>query len=238
MSHFYTGSSDYTNGGNGQKIFCMAYGTSAAICASFHKNWQWRPRWSVVTAKNTARPEQRERERERGRKAEYEWRWGGGVERNASIALLAGLNSSLRSFWCSHYKESESDERESESEEQKTKWQEEAKGSVRSVRRVRFGSDRWWQFDGQMCLARSFVIVSQHIWRTVWNKNLVCNNLQTSPVMVVVNSFCNDVMRTANGCVFSFACFVIRIVEIRFEDFMETAVIGIGLPWFAWKFAR
>lgn len=40
MSHFYTGSSDYTNGGNGQKIFCMAYGTSAAICASFHKNWQ------------------------------------------------------------------------------------------------------------------------------------------------------------------------------------------------------
>lgn len=39
MSHFYTGSSDYTNGGYGQKIFCTAYGTSAAICASFHKNW-------------------------------------------------------------------------------------------------------------------------------------------------------------------------------------------------------
>lgn len=79
MSHFYTGSSDYTNGGNGQKIFCMAYGTSAAICASFHKNWQWRPRWSVVTAKNTARPEQRESEGEGEEEREWRWRWEWGT---------------------------------------------------------------------------------------------------------------------------------------------------------------
>lgn len=103
MSHFYTGSSDYTNGGNVQKIFCMAYGTSAAICASFHKNWQWRSWWSVVTAKNTARPET-EGEREGD---------GGGREggSNASIALLAGLDSSLHSFWCSNYKEKKERER-------------------------------------------------------------------------------------------------------------------------------
>lgn len=95
MSHFYNGSSDYTNGGNGQKIFCMAYGTSAAICASFHKNWQWRPWWSVVTAKNTARPEQRERGMEG---------WRGSY---ASIALLAGEDSSLHSFCCYSYKDKE-----------------------------------------------------------------------------------------------------------------------------------
>lgn len=66
MSHFYIGSSDYTNGGNRQKYSVMAYGTSAAICASFHWNWHHGSWWSVVTAKNTARAVQRERDEEGG----------------------------------------------------------------------------------------------------------------------------------------------------------------------------
>lgn len=79
MSRFYTESSDYTNGGNSQKIFCMAYGTSAAICASFHKNWHWHLWWSAVTAKNTASPEQgvgvkgREGRREEKKREEKNW---------------------------------------------------------------------------------------------------------------------------------------------------------------------
>lgn len=79
MSRFYTEPSDYTNGGNGQKIFCMAYGTSAAICASFHKNWHWHLWWSVVTAKNTASPEQGVGGKREGEERREEKRREGGL---------------------------------------------------------------------------------------------------------------------------------------------------------------
>lgn len=82
MSHFYIGSSDYTNGGNRQKYSVMAYGTSAAICASFHWNWHHGSWWSVVTAKNTARAVQREREEEG-------WGMGRGVSLPQTSALMS-----------------------------------------------------------------------------------------------------------------------------------------------------
>jgi len=92
MSHFYIGSSDCTNGGNRQKYSVMAYGTSAAICASFHWNWHHSSWWSVVTAKNTARAVQRERDEEgEGR--------GGGASFPQTSALMSSCisNSTIKS---------------------------------------------------------------------------------------------------------------------------------------------